>query len=148
MSRNEILSWTSLATSTSVAVFYTLIVIGWPESFSNISSGLTKLFFNVFWVAVLIEIIVELTERKGNANIDERDLLIEAKGHKVGYRILTITVMIALVQLFLNSLFGNYIENFPVFTSASFIIHFLFLGLFLASASKRMVMIYHYRKGL
>ena len=147
MSKSEILSWTSLATSTSVVVFYVLIVFGWPEAIPDYSAKFVKIFFNVFWVAVIIEMFVEISERKGRVDKDERDRMIEAKGLKVGYTILVIAVMTSLIQMFLHGFIGEAIvEHIPV-AKASYSFHFLFLALFIASASKRVIMIYNYRKG-
>ena len=146
MSKQEILSWTSLATSASVLVFYILINFGWPDIFPDYSARAVKIFFNVFWVAVIIEIIVEISEGKKKVQKDERDFIIEAKGLKVGYSILVISLMIALVQVFISNFTQNYAPNLPFAIEISSIFHFLFLALFSASAAKRATMIYNYRK--
>lgn len=146
MSRSEILSWTSLATSTSVVVFYILIVFGWPDAIPDYSPRFTKIFFNVFWIAVVIEIFVEISEQKRKVQKDERDLMIEGKGLRVGYSILVFGVMVALVQLFIAGAVGSEIEEYIPTASPSFVFHFLFISLFVASSSKRITMIYNYRK--
>ncbi len=146
MSKQEILSWTSLATSISVLIFYILIVFGWPDAIPDYSSRFVKIFFNVFCIAVLIEIIVEISEGNKKVQKDERDFIIEAKGLKVGYSILVITMMIALVQVFITNFTSNYAPQFPITVETSTIFHFLFLSLFLASACKRAIMIYNYRR--
>ena len=148
MSRSEILSWTSLATSASVIVFYILIVFGWPDAIPDYSARFTKIFFNVFWVAVVIEIIVGISEEKRKIQKDERDIKIEGKGYKVGYIFLVIATAFALVQFFLSGVIGPqgeaYVYGLP-FTPKD-IFHLLFLALFVASAAKRTTMIYHYRR--
>lgn len=146
MSRSEILSWTSLATSTSVVVFYILIVFGWPEAVPDYSAKFVKIFFNVFWIAVAIEIFVEISEEKRKIQKDERDLMIEGKGLRIGYNILVIGVMISLVQLFLAGVIGSEIEEYVRTANPKIVFHFLFLTLFIASAAKRVTMIYNYRK--
>lgn len=146
MSRSEILSWTSLATSTSVVVFYILIVFGWPDAIPDYSARFTKIFFNVFWVAVGIEIFVEISEERRKVKKDERDLMIEGKGLRVGYNILVIGVMIALIHLFLSGTIGQAIESYSNLVNTKNVFHFLFLTLFIASAFKRLTMIYNYRK--
>lgn len=146
MSRSEILSWTSLATSTSVVVFYLLIVFGWPEAIPDYSAKFVKLFFNVFWIAVIVEIIVEISEGKQKTQKDERDLMIEGKGLKFGYSILVFGVMISLVQLFLAGAVGGELQNHIELAKPTYAFHFLFLTLFVASATKRVTMIYNYRK--
>ena len=85
MSRQEILSWTSLATSLSVLFFYIFFVFGWPDTVPDLSAGFTKIFFNVFWIALAIELIIGLTESKAKVLKDERDEKIEAIGHKYAY---------------------------------------------------------------
>ena len=146
MSKQEILSWTSLATSVSVLVFYILINFGWPDIIPDYSARAVKIFFNVFWIAVIIEIIVEISEGKKKVQKDERDFIIEAKGLKVGYNILVITLMVALVQVFISNFTQNYAPNLLFAIEVSSIFHFLFIALFSASAAKRATMIYNYRR--
>ncbi|GAB5410543.1 MAG: hypothetical protein BalsKO_29080 [Balneolaceae bacterium] len=146
MSKQEILSWTSLATSTSVVIFYALIAFGWPEGIPDYSTKFVKFAFNAFWIAVVIEMLVQISESKTKVQKDERDFLIEAKGLKAGYTILVIAVMIALVQLFLSGLIGSEAQEFVRIADPTIIFHFLFLSLFIASTSKRIIMIYQYRK--
>lgn len=146
MSKQEILSWTSLATSTSVVIFYILIAFGWPDGIPDYSAKFVTFAFNAFWIAVVIEMIVQISESKSKVQKDERDFLIEAKGHKAGYTILVITVMIALLQLFLSGLIGSEAQEYVRIADPAIIFHFLFLSLFIASTSKRIIMIYQYRK--
>lgn len=146
MSKQEILSWTSLASSTAVLVFYLLIIFGWPDTIPDYSDRFFKLFFNVFWIALVIEIIVGITEGKKKVQKDERDFIIEAKGLKVGYNILVVTLMIALIQIFISNISQNYVPDLPFTIEIATIFHFLFISLFFASTSKRIVMIYNYRK--
>ncbi len=146
MSRSEILSWTSLATSTSVVVFYLFMMIGWPDAASGYSSKLVTFFINVFCIAVVIEIFVEISEQKQKVNKDERDLMIEGKGHRIGYSILVFGIMVVLVQLFIALNFGKEMGAFIGKDKLSFLFNVLFITLFVASASKRITMIYNYRK--
>ena len=148
MSRSEILSWASLATSTSVVVFYILMVFGWPEAIPDYSSNFTKIFFNVFWIAVVIEIFVDISQQKSKVQKDERDILIEGKGHRIGYSVLVVAVAFALIQFFLSGVIGPQGEAYAFglpFTPKD-IFHFLFLSLFISSAAKRLTMIINYRK--
>tara|TARA_R110000868_G_scaffold306734_1_gene567992 strand:+ start:25633 stop:26076 length:444 start_codon:yes stop_codon:yes gene_type:complete len=146
MSKQEILSWTSLSTSTSVLVFYILINFGWPDVVPDYSDKFVSIFFNVFWIAVAIEAFVQISEGKKKVQKDERDFMIEAKGLKVGYGILTLTLMAALIQLFIYNFTQNIAPEFPFTIELSTIIHVLFILLFSASAAKRVTMIYYYRK--
>ncbi len=146
MSKQEILSWTSLASSTSVLVFYLLINFGWPDLIPDYSARAFKIFFNVFWIAVVVEIIVGITEGKKKVQKDERDFIIEAKGLKVGYNVLVVALVIALIQVFVSNFTQSYAPNLPFAIEISSIFHFLFIALFSASAAKRVTMIYNYRK--
>ncbi|MCG8374214.1 MAG: hypothetical protein MI700_11795 [Balneolales bacterium] len=146
MSKQEILSWTSLATSLSVLVFYILINFGWPGLIPDYSARFIKIFFNVFWIAVVIEIIVGISEGNKKIQKDERDFIIEAKGLKIGYNILVITLIIALVQVFISNFTHNFVPNLPFVMETGTIFHFLFIALFTASVGKRATMIYNYRK--
>jgi len=136
MSKQEILSWTSLATSSSFLFFYVLFNFGLPGTVESL-----------FWIAVVVEIIVEISEGNKKVQKDERDFIIEAKGMKIGYNILVLSMVIALVQIFISnlSIMSNY--EFPFSLELSSVFHFLILSLFLASAVRRSIMIYHYRKG-
>ncbi len=147
MSKQEILSWTSLATSSSFLFFYVLFNFGLPGTVESFSGTFVKTFFNLFWIAVVVEIIVEISEGNKKVQKDERDFIIEAKGIKIGYNILVLSMVIALVQIFISnlSIMSNY--EFPFTLELSSVFHFLILSLFLASAVRRSIMIYHYRKG-
>ncbi|MBO6536958.1 MAG: hypothetical protein JJ966_12090 [Balneolaceae bacterium] len=145
MSRSEILSWTSLATTTSVMVFYVLMVFGWPDAIPDFSSKLFKVFFNVFWIAVIVEIVVEISESSRKVVKDERDHMIEGKGHKIGYAFLVFGVMVTLIQLFISNTIGPELEEYTKVVNTTTIFHFLFITLYLASTAKRSVMIYYYR---
>ena len=146
MSRTEILSWTSLATSISVVVFYILIILGWPEVLSDYTSKLVNIFCYVFLCAVIVEIFVEINGQKQTITKDERDFMIEGKGHRIGYSILVFGVIVALIQLLIVDNFGNEFDHFMSINTFKYIFNLLFITLFVASASKRTIMIYNYRK--
>lgn len=146
MSKQEILSWTSLATSTSFIVFYLLFNFGWPDAVPDYSGSFLKTFFNVFWIAVVIEIIVGISEGNKKVQKDERDFIIEAKGIKAGYNILVFAIIIALCQIFISNLSSTLGADFPFPLETITVFHFLILVLFLASTVRRSIMIYHYRK--
>ena len=146
MSRTEILSWTSLATSISVVVFYILIILGWPEVLSDYTSKLVNIFFYVFLCAVIVEIFVEINGQKQTITKDERDFMIEGKGHQIGYSILVFGVIVVLIQLLIVDNFGNEFDHFMSINTFKYIFNLLFITLFVASASKCTIMIYNYRK--
>lgn len=150
MSKSEILSWTSLASSASIAIFYFLIVFGWPEAFPNMADNLQSIAFKLFWVAFAIEFLVDLDSslKKKKVAKDERDYMIEGKGYKVGYNILVFAVVFSIIQYFLSGLIGPESDSFAyvsLFETSNFF-HFLFISLFVANVGKRGTMIYQYRK--
>jgi len=133
-----------------ISNFFFILVLfnfGLPGTVESYSGTFVKTFFNLFWIAVVVEIIVEISEGNKKVQKDERDFIIEAKGMKIGYNILVLSMVIALVQIFISnlSIMSNY--EFPFSLELSSVFHFLILSLFLASAVRRSIMIYHYRKG-
>lgn len=146
MSKQEILTWTSLATSLSALIFYLLFVFGWPAIIPDYSSDLLGFAFKIFLIALVIEIVVGIFEGNKKVEKDERDFIIEAKGLKVGYNLLVVALMIALVQVFISNVTQNYITDRSFGIELIDIFHFLFIALFVASAAKRIIMLYNYRK--
>ncbi len=146
MSKQEILSWTSVGFSLSVVFFYVMFVFGWPEALPDYSSQFTKIFFNVFWIATIVEIIIDASERKNRVDKDERDEKIEGEGHKFAYRFLTIALVIIFFQVFISNLFGDQGSSYVLLGQPNMIFHALFLLLFTGSIVKRTTMIYYYRK--
>ncbi|HBX66417.1 MAG: hypothetical protein CL670_01315 [Balneola sp.] len=146
MSKQEILSWTSISFSFSLVFFYVMFVFGWPEVLPDYSARFTKIFFNVFWIAIIVELIIDFTESKNRVNKDERDEKIEAVGHRYAYRFLTFMIVAILFQILLSNLLGKSGSEYLLFGQPKMIFHALFLVLFSASIIKRLTMIYHYRK--
>ncbi len=145
MSKQEILSWTSLITSFSVIVIYVLFVFGWPAFIPDYSGSIFKLFFNLFWIAVAIEIVVDAVNKRYKVSKDERDLLIEARGMRNGYYFLSGSIVVLLVQLFISGLFADSFEAFILFNESTNIFHFLFIVLLSSALIKRITQIYFYR---
>ena len=146
MPRQEILSWTSIATSTSVLFFYILFVFGWPDAVPDLSAGFTKIFINIFWIALAIELIIGLTESKAKVLKDERDEKIEAMGHKYAYGFLVFSIIAILFQMLLSNLFGRQGEPYLLLGSTQMVFHALVFMLFTSSIIKRVIMLYQYRK--
>ncbi len=146
MSKQEILSWCSLSTSLSIVFFYLLIVFGWPDTLPDYSGTLTKVFFNVFWIALVVEIILEVNEKKKEVDKDERDFMIEAKGLQHAYGFLSFAIAFILVDILLNNLFTGLLSLSPVTEDTNTAFHSLFLVLFSSNIIKRVTQIYHYRK--
>lgn len=150
MSRQEILSWTSLGVSVSVLVYYLLIVFGWPESIPDFSALFTKVFFNVFWVAVIVEFIVDIAEsvEKKKVSADERDLTIEARGHKNAYTFVVVAIVFLLSQMVLSRILGDDQSMFSFLGSETMVFHMLVITLLISSATKRATMLWYYIKGV
>lgn len=146
MSKQEILSWTSLATSLSAIIFYVTLVLGWPAFLPDVSDDLFQFFFNIFWIAVGIEIVVEIIWEKKKVQQDERDFRIEAIGNKFAYNFIVAVVVVVLVQLFLSGIFGSVNEIYGTLGEKKTLFHILILALFTSSLIRRGIMIYHYRK--
>lgn len=145
MSTQEILSWTSLATATAVLVFYLLIMFGWPNFLPDYSGQVFDLFFKVFWVAIIIEVIVDIMNRKDRVHKDERDFMIESYGVRYAYNFLMVAISIILVNIFLSGVLGDISEIHDFLGNKRITFHALFITLFTASFIKRTTMIYHYR---
>lgn len=146
MSKQEILSWTSLATSLSAIAFYIIVILGWPGFLPDVSDNLFQISFNVFWIAVGVEIFVEIAWEKKKVQRDERDFKIEAVGHKIAYNFIVVVVAVVLVQMFLSGTFGSANETYALLGQTKTVFHVLILTLFISSVLKRASMIYHYRK--
>ena len=146
MSKQEILSWTSIGFTLSIVFFYVIIVFGWPDIIPDYSDRFTKIFVNVFWIALAVELIIGLSERKDKVNKDERDEIIEAKGHKYAYNFLTFMIVAILFQILLSNLLGNSNSSYALIGQPNMVFHTLFIILFTSSLIKRTTMIYHYRK--
>ncbi len=145
MSKQEILSWTSFTITLSVLAIYTLFVFGWPSFIPGYSGSIFKLFFNLFWIAVGIEIFVDATKKKFKVSKDERDLLIEARGMRNGYYFLSGSIILLLIQIFISAFFTESFETLILFSENKNIFHFLLIVLLSSALIKRSTQIYFYR---
>jgi hypothetical protein len=123
-----------------------MFVFGWPETLPDYSARFSKIFFNVFWIAIIVEFIIGLTESKTRVDKDERDEKIEGIGHRYAYRFLTFTIVAILFQILISNIMGEPSADYSLLGQPKMIFHALFLVLFSASIIKRLTMIYHYRK--
>lgn len=146
MSKQEILSWTSLGTALSVLFFYVLFVFGWPGFLPDYSDQLYNLFFKIFWIAVAIELVLDFIDKKNKVDKDERDFMIEAYGVKYAYNFLMVAIVFILVQIPLSEVFGQVSELHELLGSKRVIFHALFIIILTATLIKRGTMIYYYRK--
>lgn len=145
MSKQEILSWTSLATSVSFIVLYLIFVFGWPNFLPDYGNRFFEIFFNLFWIAFVIEIIVEAGKRKGEVEKDERDFKIEVYGNKNAYNFLSIAIAFFLVSIFLSNIFGNVIPVHSWIADPEHSFHILLIVLFASNITKRVTQIYRYK---
>ncbi|MDX1637097.1 MAG: hypothetical protein R3281_03940 [Balneolaceae bacterium] len=146
MSKQEILAWTSLTTSVSIVFFYVLFVYGWPDFLPDYSDQFVEIFFNVFWIAVVAEIIVGISENKKRVDKDERDFMIEAHGLKNAYNFLSFAVAVLLVNFFISGLLSDISELHGMIGTSTTTFHLLFIVLFASNIIKRTTQIYHYHK--
>jgi|AntRauTorcE11897_2_1112592.scaffolds.fasta_scaffold11677_3 hypothetical protein len=145
MSKQELLAWTSLGTSVSVIFFYVLFAFGWPEILPDYSEQFSNIFFNVFWIALVAEIIIESNEGKKEVNKDERDFMIEARGLKHAYSFLSVVIIFMLGHLFLNNIFGGQSEIHAMVRGPEATFHALFIALFASNIVKRITQLYYYQ---
>lgn len=146
MSKQELYAWCSLGMSISVLVFYILIFWGWPEGIPDYSSRIVKIFFNVFWIALIGEIILDATQKKNQLNGDERDQMIAAKGYRNAYSVLSIVVVLIIVQALLSNVFGLTGNLYASMAQSTFILHSLFISLLISGITRRSTQIWFYRR--
>ncbi len=146
MSKQELYAWTSLGMSVSILVFYILIFFGWPQGLPDYSSQAVKIFFNVFWVALIGEIILDASESKKRVDKDERDLMIEGRGFRNSYNFLSFAIAIVILNLLITNIFGELSAFHSSLTKTGFIIHILFIVLLLSGIIKRSTQLYYYRR--
>lgn len=146
MSKQELYAWSSFGMTASILVFYVLISFGWPEGIPDYSSQATKIFFNLFWIAFIIEIILDATEKKKRVDKDERDFMIEARGFKNAYNFLSSLIAILIFQVLVSYLFEGVNDWFAVIAKPSFVLHSLFVLLLVSSLIRRGTQLYYYRK--
>ncbi|MEQ9309803.1 MAG: hypothetical protein RLN90_10140 [Balneolaceae bacterium] len=146
MSKQELYAWSSLGMTLSIFVFYILIAFGWPEGVPDYSSTAVKVFFNLFWIAFIIEIFLDASENKKGVDKDERDLMIEARGFKNAYNFLSSLIAILIVQVLVSKIITGMNEWFTILSKPSFVLHALFVLLLLSSLIRRSTQLYYYRK--
>lgn len=145
MTRQEILSWSSLGFSIAVLTFYAMYVLGWSGAESELASDLTSILFHVFWISLAVELGIGLTERKTKVQKDERDEKVESRGHRNAYYLLMGSIVFVLVQIFLSNILGEPESAYLMLGSPEMVFNALFVLLFLSSIVKRATMIYYYR---
>lgn len=147
MTRQELYAWSSIGITLSVFIFYVLIAFGWPEGIPDYSSQTTRIFFNVFWIAFVIEFILGITEKKGQVTKDERDQMIESKGFRNAYHFLSLCIAVLIIQVLLSYVFADITLWHAKIAEPSFTLHALFVLLLLSSMVRRGTQLYYYRRG-
>ena len=146
MSKQELYAWSSFGMTISILVFYVLIFFGWPEGIPDYSSKAVKIFFNVFWIAFILEIILDASEKKNQVNKDERDTMIDARGFRNAYNFLSGLIAVLLVQVLVSNVFDGVNNWFTIVAKPSFVLHAMFVLLLLSSLVRRGTQLYYYRR--
>ncbi len=146
MSKQELYAWSSFGMTLSILVFYVLIVFGWPDGVPDFSSTAVKIFFNLFWMAFVVELILDATKNKTGVEKDERDFMIDARGFKNGYNFLSSFIAILIFQVLVSYIFDGVHNWFTIVAKPSFVLHALFILLLLSSLIRRGTQLYYYRK--
>jgi hypothetical protein len=142
MSKQEMYAWTSLLSSISVVVIYTVYAIGLPENWTEVESQLTSIFVKVFLFVMVIEIALEILKNKNEVEIDERDDMIAGKGYRNGYHFLMVAVVFVLFQMMMEDILGF---NSFIYGSVS-LVHVLVYVVLSASILNRATQIFYYRR--
>ncbi|GEM_PF-432193 len=148
MSKQELLSWTSLGTTISILVIYLIFVFGWPEAIPDYSSLVVKIFVNLFWIALAVEILIGIIESKAKVDKDERDVMIQAFSYKYAYNFVMVILVLILGNVLFGIVVGDSPQAFPMtrLTEGALLFHILLITLLTASFIRRSSMIYYYRK--
>jgi hypothetical protein len=142
MSKQEMYAWTSLLSSISVVVIYTVYAIGLPENWTEVESQLTSIFIKVFLFVLVIEIALEILKNKNEVEKDERDDMIAGKGYRNGYHLLMVAVVFVLFQMMMEDILGF---NSFIYGSVS-LVHVLVYVVLSASILNRATQIFYYRR--
>ena len=148
MSRQEILAWTSAATSLAILLLYVIGVFGWPALFPDYSGEVKNLLFNILWIAIALEIAAEVIKRKGEVEKDERDFEFEAHGNRYAYTFLAFGLAVLLVNMFISGYLAELNSYHAAMIEPETLFHILFILLFLSNIIKRSTQLYFYRRGL
>ncbi|GIV61050.1 MAG: hypothetical protein KatS3mg043_2139 [Rhodothermaceae bacterium] len=148
MSKQEIYVWSSLAMDLGLPGLYLLMFWGLPEGMERQAEALSSLFLKVIGIAVLIEVVLELSRRAGSVEKDERDERIAAKGYRNAYWVFMSASAALLVHVFVSDVLSQAAGE-PVFLARPFLVfHLLLLILFAASLTRYGTQVYFYRRGI
>ena len=142
MSKQEMYAWTSLLSSISVVVIYTVYAIGLPENWAEVESQLASIFIKVFLFVLVIEIALEILKNKNEVEKDERDEMVAGKGYRNAYHFLMVSVVFVLFQMIMEDVLG--FHSF-VYGSVS-LVHVLVYAVLSASILNRATQIFYYRR--
>ena len=142
MSKQEIYAWTSLLSSISILIIYTVYAIGLPENWAEVEDQLVSIFIKIFLFVLVIEIALGVLKNKNEIEKDERDEMIAGKGYRNAYHFLSIAVVFVLFQMIMEDMLGF---NSLIYGSVS-LVHVLIYVVLLSSIINRVTQIYFYRK--
>ena len=148
MSKQEIYTWISAATTFALVGLYVVLVIGLPESFEGHAAALESIFWKIIGLALLIRICLAVLRRAGETQIekDERDDLIQLKGYRSAY----VFVMSVLVTLVFHLVVSDYVSEVAgerLWLSAPYqAVHVLILTFLVAGILEDVTRLFYYRK--
>lgn len=142
MSKQEMYAWTSLLSSISVVVIYTVYAIGLPENWAEVESQLASIFIKIFLFVLVIEIALEILKNKNEVEKDERDEMIAGKGYRNAYHFLMIAVVFVLFQMIMENILGFHSIAYGTVS----LVHVLIYTVLLASVINRGTQIFFYRR--
>jgi len=115
----------------------------------NEDSFTVLLITTVIWltiISIVSHIVLAIINHKeANNPEDERDKLIELKGCRVGYILLSVGVVISIVHVQLNNLIGEYWGISPTIDLLNFM-HIIIMSFLIADLAKYATQLYYYRK--
>lgn len=142
MSKQEIYAWTSLLSSFSILIIYTVYAIGLPENWAEIESQLASIFIKIFLFVLVIEIALGVLKNKNEVEKDERDEWISGKGYRNAYHFLSVAVVFVLFQMIMEDILGF---QSLVYGTVS-LVHVLIFVVLISTVINRVTQIYFYRR--
>ena len=151
MSYKEKSLWVSLALTLYLIYFYYSNMLGLQESQTlNADSFTVLLITTVIWltiISIVSHIVLAIINHKeANDPEDERDKLIDLKGCRVGYGLLSAGVVLSIVHVQLNNLIGEYFGISQTVDLVNFM-HIIIMSFLVADMAKYATQLYYYRRG-
>lgn len=146
MSRQEVYAWAALLSNVAFLLVYLAFVFGIPSSLGTYDGDLTTVLLWIVFVDLVFQTVITLQQRKAlRVEKDERDLVIEAKGYKVGYHVFMVAMMVLIGHLFVQGQIASFADPVYLERMQSLPLHFLIVMLFAGTSAKSVVQIRAYR---